>query len=376
MTAVMVLVVVAGPARVGPLHWPLRLQPFLVQSTVVLCAVLLSRTSSDGRPPAPPGQACCGAARRGGAVARVPALWRQHLLGMLLVGAGVAVVWWCLRRGWRGTGVGVAAVAAAAFTIGVGALQHAYFTEPPSPERNMPPLARDYLRPLPVARGDVMVVGDTGADLESSPVWARDALTGSAWYLGRQPVQNMYTTISFRAYKDRYCTSTTADLSRLLDELFSTGRRPDPSRRPAGGEHPAAGRADFPDRNLLSAPPGWRVVASTVRTVTLGAPAPGAGSRKAGVTSPGTSVVLRSASDRPPGSRSGTCRLAVAAWCSVPWPGRLNRTDVGRLGDPVDGYLLRRRPCPREPPRNRHGGVRRPDGPSRWRPGGRRSRSA
>jgi hypothetical protein len=41
--AAVTLLVVLGPAHVGVLRWPLRLQPFLVQALVVLCAVLVSR---------------------------------------------------------------------------------------------------------------------------------------------------------------------------------------------------------------------------------------------------------------------------------------------------------------------------------------------
>lgn len=342
MSVVMVLVVV-GPARVGPLRWPLRLQPFLVLSLVVLCAVLLSgfvlrRPSARRLLGSLLWVLLAGVA----ATVRAPELWVAHLVGVAVVGAGIGVVWWRVvaHVGHRPTRS--AALSAAAFTLAIAAVQHGYFSEPPSPERHMPELARDYTRPLTHARGDVMVVGNTSASLEADPSWARDFLTGSAWYLNGHPVQNTYTTINYRAYQDRYCTEHDGSTCpELLDTLFS--REPSTGARRVdllGVSTLLLVRADFPDRTPGPPPAGWRVAAQTPRSLTWvrRAPVPGAG--RPVWTSPGTSVSVTSvdartarfAVDRVP-SRGGRVVLSALAW-----PGY--RTDVGHLADPVDGYLL------------------------------------
>jgi hypothetical protein len=206
----------------------------------------------------------------------------------------------------------------------------------------MPALAQDYLRPLPAAQGDVLVVGDTGTALQKDPAWARESLSGSAWYLGPHRVLNGYTTISFRAYRDHYCIDYDGSTcSRLLDELFSiepiTGRR--------RVDLLSVGtlllvRADFPDRDLTSPPRGWRVAASTSRAVTWVRRTPAPGAARPVWTSPGTTLVARPGDDR---SVRFTVRRVPATggrvvMSALAWPGFA--TDVGRLAQPVDGYLL------------------------------------
>jgi hypothetical protein len=343
LMSVLMVLVVLGPARVGPLRWPLRLQPFLVLSLVVLCAVLLSgfvvrRPSVRRLLSSLLWVLLAGVA----ATVRAPELWVEHLVGVAVVGAGIAVTWWRVvahagRRPPRS-----AALAVAVFTMALAAVQHGYFAQPPSPERHMPPLARDYTRPLAQARGDVMVVGNTGESLENDASWAKDFLTGSAWYLNGHPVQNTYTTINFRAYKDRYCTDYEGSTCpALLDTLFSREQSTGARRVDLLGVSTLLlVRADFPDRSLVTPPTGWRVAAETRRSVTWvrRAPVPGAG--RPVWTSPGTSVSVRSVGarsarfvvDRVP-SRGGKVVLSALAW-----PGY--RTDVGHLAEPVDGYLL------------------------------------
>jgi hypothetical protein len=341
-TAVMVLVVVAMPQQVGPLRWPLRLQPFLVQGVVVLTAVLLSRhvVRRPSRRRLALGLCWLGLAGLVAAV-RAPTLWPGHLLALVGAAGGFVAVWWCLGRPGA-VSLRSGAVGAAGLTLVLGLLQHVVLPEPPSPERNMPALAQDYRRPLPAAQGDVMVVGDTGTALQDDPAWARESLSGSAWYLGSHRVQNGYTTINFRAYRDRYCIDYDGSTCpRLLDELFSA--EPTTGRRRV--DLLSVGtlllvRADFPDRDLTSPPAGWRVAASTPRTVTWvrRTPAPGAASPV--WTSPGTTVVTRSGDDR---SVRFTVRRVPAGggrvvMSAMAWPGFA--TDVGRVAKPVDGYLL------------------------------------
>ncbi len=337
--AVLMLLVVDGPARLGPLRWPLRLQTFLVEMAVVALAVALSRFGLR-RP----------SARRLGlsllwvvlaaavAVVRAPQVWAGHLLSAALVGAGVVAVWLLVRAG---RGPVPPALAVAVVTLAALAVQHGYYPTPPSPDRNLPAALAGYQRPLAHARGDVMVVGDSESRLEADPAWTGDFLVGSAWYLNPHRVQNGYTTISFRAYYDRYCMTYQGNTCpAALDTLFA--------REPVTGERRVdllgvstllLVRADFPGRSLR-APSGWHVADADARAVTWvrDRPVPGAG--RPVWTSAGTAVSVRGVDDR---SARFTVEQVPAAGgrvvlSTLAWPGY--HTDVGTLADPVDGYLL------------------------------------
>jgi len=341
-TAVMVLVVVALPEQVGPLRWPLRLQPFLVQGAVALTAVLVSRYAvrRPSRRRLALGLSWLVLAGLTAAV-RAPVLWPGHLLALVGAAAGLVAVWWCLGRPGAAS-LRTGAIGAAGLTVVLGLLQHLVFPGPPSPERHLPALAQDYRRPLPAAEGDVLVVGDTGTALQEDPAWARESLSGSAWYLGPHRVQNGYTTISFRAYRERYCIEYDGSTCpQLLGELFST----EPTTGRLRVDLLSVGtlllvRADFPERDLMAPPPGWRVAASTSRTVTWVRRTPAPGAARPVWTSPGTTLVPRPGDDRsvrftvrrvpPTGGR-----VVISA---IAWPGFA--TDVGRVAQPVDGYLL------------------------------------
>lgn len=341
MVVVMVLVAAFAPARLGPIRWPTRLEPFLVQAVVVLAAALVSRHVVD-RPSRRRLALVLGWVALAGVVAglRAPSIRTGTAVGVLLVALLSAAAWWWAVRRPAG-GLRLAALAAAGVTLALGGVQHGFFPAVPSPERNMPALARDYLRPLPGARGDVVVVGDTNTRLKDDPAFAAEALSGSAWYLSGHPVQNTYTTISFRAFHERYCFAYEGSTCpAVLDALFST----EPTTGMLRVDLLAVStlmlvREDFPGRNLAAAPGGWRVTASTPRTVTWVRthPVPGAG--RPVWSSPRTSVRVISADDR-------TVRFATRAPAGggrvllsrLAWPGY--HVDGGEVGTSVDGYLL------------------------------------
>jgi hypothetical protein len=342
VTAVTLLVVI-GPARVGPLRWPLRLQPFLVQGLVVLCAVVVSRYAV--RRPSPRrllGSLLWVALAGLVAVVRLPEGWPGVAVGAVVVAAGLTVLW-LVARGPRPRPVlWAAAGAAVAFSLVLTVLQHGYFPEPPSPERNLPARAADYRQQLGTARGDVMVVGDVDDVIQPTPAAVADFLDGSAWYLNGHPVQNTYTTIGFQDFRDRYPYEYDGSTHPVvLDALFST--EPTTGLRRVdllGVSTLLLVRADFTPRRLHSPPAGWRVADSTTYAVTWVRrhPVPGAGSPV--WTSPGTAVSTVSTDDRgtrfrvdalpPTGGRVALSLLA--------WPGY--GTDTGSLRAPLDGYLV------------------------------------
>ena len=342
MTALMFLVVI-GPAQVGPLRWPLRLQPFLVQFLVVLCAVLVGRfvVRRPSRRRLLAGLVWVGVA---GAVAwvRYPPGWAWLVAAVLVVAAGVVVAWVLVRGPRSHRRLSLGAGVAVGFCVVLTVVQHAAYPDVPSPDRNLPETAPAFRQQLTRAQGDVMLVGNVARLLKADPSVTSDFLTGSAWYLNPSPVQNMYTTIGFQKYVTRYSLeydgSTSPD---LLDTLFTTEPSTGALRVDLLGVSTLLlVRADVPADRIDAPPAGWRVAESTPLAVTWVRrdPVPGAG--RPVWSSAGTSVSLVSASDRTARFRvdqvpAGGGRVALS---TLAWPGY--RTDVGKLGDPVDGYLL------------------------------------
>lgn len=334
------LVVVDGVARLGPLRWPLRLQPFLVLLLAVAVVVLLTRFRVPLVSARRLGIALGWVLLAGVAVTvRAPDLWGAHVLGVLLVGAAVALAWFVVRRE---LGLPLAAAAGGAVTLLAFGLQHGAFPDPPSPERNLPAAVADYRTQLGGARGDVVVLGDVESLVEEEPAATRELLVGSAWYLNPHPVQNTYTTVSNDAYYDRYCMHYEGvTCPEALPTLFS--------REPVTGERRvdllgistiAMVRRDFTDRRLQSPPPGWHVARSSRWTVTWvrDDPVPGAG--RPVWTSRGTHVAGVTSDDREVSFRvrSVPARGGQVVLSRIAWPGY--RTDTGSFADPVDDYLL------------------------------------
>jgi hypothetical protein len=331
--------VVEGPSQVGPLRWPLRMEPFLVEAAVVALGVAWSRfgVRRPSRRRLWLSLAWVGTA---GLVSllRAPSHWESHVVGVLVVGAGLTAVWRLIRDGLT---VRVAACAAA-FTLAGLAVQHGFYGTPPSPQRNAPTSLAAYRTPLAGAVGDVFQVGGADHLLQSEPAFQGDLLLGSAWYLNPHSVQSTYSAIGFAAYGQRYCTSYQgSSCVKLLTRLFT--REPTTGQRRVdllGVSTLLLVRPDFSPRTLRHPPPGWRVAAATPNTVlwVRRHPVPGAG----GVawSSPGTSVTHVDAA-------SGGTSFRVAALPAsggtvvlslLDWPGY--STDVGSLVDPVDGYLV------------------------------------
>jgi hypothetical protein len=186
-----------------------------------------------------------------------------------------------------------------------------------------------------------MQVGASDNLLQTDPP-GDDLLLGSAWYLDRHPVQSTYTTISFLAYKNRYCAYYQGDTcAEALSTLFSveptTGlRRVDL----LGVSTLMLISQDFPQSRLDHPPSGWRVAARTTNTTlwVRRQPLPGAGA--VAWSSPGTQVSDVAIADSGTSfkvtgvpSTGGTVVLSL-----LDWPGY--HTDVGSLSDPVDGYLV------------------------------------
>jgi hypothetical protein len=333
------LVIVDGLGQLGPLRWPLRLQPFLVEATVVVLAVTWTRFG-----PARPSRRRLAVSLGWVAVAGLlsvhwaDSLWRSHLLAVAVVGAGLVLLWWLVRAGRPAR----AAIAAGLLTLVVLGVQHAAFPDLPSPNRWPPTDLAGFRAPLSGAVGDVMQVGASDNLLQSNPPGRGDMLLGSAWYMNPHQVQSTYTTISFLTYKNRYCAYYQGDTcTEALAALFSV--EPTTGMRRIdllGVSTLMLISKDFPQHRLDHPPSGWRVAARTTNTTlwVRTEPLPGAGA--VAWSSPGTSVSDVSIGDTGTSFRvdqvpaeGGRVVLSLLAW-----PGYA--TSVGSLADPVDGYLV------------------------------------
>lgn len=340
LVTLVTLLVVDGPARFGPLRWPLRLQTFLVHAVVLVVVVALAhftvRHVSRRRLALSLAWVVVAGAV---AVVRAPEVTGGHVVSVGLVGGALVVLWWLARRSrsWVAFGAFAGVV-----TLLAGAWQHAAYPEPPSPERNLPAARADYERPLAGAAGDVMVVGDPEAVLRDDPAATAELLVGSAWYLTGHRVQNTYTAVSHGEYRDRFCVNYLGNTCpELLDTLFAA--------EPSTGEQRVdllgvstllLVRADLPAQRLESPPPGWHVADTGRWTVTWVRDEPVAGAGEPVWSTPGAVVT-------PLSSDGGTTTFRVedlpaaggrVVLSTLAWPGF--RTDVGEVTDPVEGYLL------------------------------------
>jgi hypothetical protein len=336
---VVTAVMVDGPDQLGPLRYPLRLAPFLVLGLAVLAMAAWGRFGL-ARPSARRLALSCAWVVLAGveSVTRAPSEVVAPLCSVLLVGAGLGLLWWLLRTGRRGW---LAPVAGAVTLAGLG-VQHAFYPTPPSPQRNAPTELATYRAMYPQAVGNVLQVGDSESELQSDPAAASELPVGSAWYLTGLTSQSTYTAISEAAYKDRYCvyyqgSSCPGLLHRLFAVEPTTGReRVDL----LGVGSLLLVRGQVPSASIASPPPGWRVAASNRYAVLWTRRTPVAGAGSVAWTSGGTTLshVRASATattfrvDRI-GPDGGTVVLRL-----LDWPGYA--TSVGSLADPVDGYLV------------------------------------
>ncbi|HEX3295747.1 MAG TPA: hypothetical protein VHR85_02925 [Nocardioides sp.] len=339
VVTVVTLGIVAGPSQLGPLRYPLRMQPFLVLAFAVLLMVAWTRFGLARPAPVRLGLSCAWVVLAAvESAVRAPSEWPAQACSVVLVGAALALLWWLLRSGRRAW----LAPVAGAVTLAAFGTQHVFFRTPPSPQRNAPTELAAYQGWYPRAVGDLLEVGTTQPLVQTHPGAARDLPIGSAWYLTGISSSSTYTAISHAAYKDRYCVYYEGSTCpALLATLFSV--------EPATGQERVdllgvssllLVRDSYRARTVAHPPPGWRVAERTPYAVlwTRRAPLPGAGS--VAWTSPGTSVSAVDAGatstafrvDRVPAS-GGTVVLRL-----LDWPGY--STSKGSIEDPVDGYLL------------------------------------
>ncbi|WP_377641542.1 hypothetical protein [Oryzobacter terrae] len=339
--ALLVLVVwILGPSAIGPLRWPSRVLPALAVPLVVLLVVIASRCLPERVPRGRLVLSVVWVLAAGYVVvAREPEQLKAAGAGALLVVAALVVAAWSLRlrRAWLTTGVVLAS------TLAVLAFQLVVNPRPGAEDRRMPAAPAQYAGRIPSAEGDVMVLGNAVGRVVREPSIADDLLIGASWYLDPHDVQNGYTTISFTAFRDRFCrmfngATCSKALARVLADEPTTG---EPWVDLLSVSTLVLFRPSFPDTDLASAPDGWSVTQETQHTVvwTRDEPLPTAGGVVA--TTAGTTVSAERVSDRevdlrvtgvaPEGGMVTLSRLA--------WPGYT--VEGARLAAPLDDMLVR-----------------------------------
>ncbi len=345
---VLTLAWVIGPNQIGPIRWPIRVLPILTLFVVISAVIALARARVD--------RVSVGRLRASLVILAVAAFIAVSrnidsaaaiVAGTGVVALGLLLAWITLRGvaspGARKPRSNPAAVLViAVVTSAVVVLQHSFFPQPPSANRNMPTSLAGYAGQASAAVGDVFVVGDPEQALVNDPRTAADFLIASSWYINPQSVQNEYTTIGYRSYVQRYCVrynGTTCPT--VLQTLFA--------------DDPATGvprvdllsistlqifRSDFTDQQLASAPTGWYVAASTPSALTWVRDDPLPTSGGVSWSSAGTQVSVVSESAR-------TLVLSVGevptgggrvVLSRLDWPGY--QVNGAGHAAPTDGYLL------------------------------------
>jgi hypothetical protein len=332
-------VMVAGPSQVGPLRYPLRLQPFLVLGLAVLVPVAWSRfrLARPSRTRLALSWLWVGLAAAE-SVLRASSQWAAQVCSAVLVAAALWLLWWLVRAGRRSW----LAPVAGAVTLAAFGVQHGFFSAPPSPQRNAPTELAAYQDLYPRAVGDLMQVGDSESAVRSGAAAARGLPVGSAWYLTHVTSQSTYTAISHAAYKDRYCVYYQgSSCPQLLGTLFSV--EPTTGRERVdllGVSSLLLVRGAVPATAVAHPPAGWQVAERSRYAVLWTRTTPVAGAGSVAWTSPGTvvshvHVEAGRTTFRVDGVASGGGTVVLRL---LDWPGYT--TSVGSLADPTDGYLL------------------------------------
>ncbi len=337
-----------GPNQVGPLRWPIRVMPFLTLSVMVLFAVLWSKAVLR-RPPL----------RRlvfslilpvGATYLIISRFWEHRWMtfaSLVVVVVGLIAVWALARWGGGGSPNGhvsrprVVAVFLAAWSLGVVGLQHHYYPSPTAVDRNMPATIAGYSTQAASALGDVMMVGNPEPAVLRNTGAVRDFLIASSWYVNPHPVQNVYSTIGFTAYNERYgLRFDGATYPDLLTTLFESEPRTGRQRADLlsiSSLHIV--RREQSETTVMNPPAGWRVGGQTPWAVTWvrNQPVPSAG----GVvwSSPGLDVTQLSSTTREVRLRVNQAPTdgGVVVLSRLAWPGY--SVQGGALAPPTDGYL-------------------------------------
>jgi len=330
---------VLGPSAIGPLRWPARALPALMVPLVVLLAVVASRClrMRVSWPRVALSLAWVAAAVYV-VVARDPQNLEQAVAGGALVVVALGMTAWSLRHRGARTTTGLVLVT----TVALLAVQFAVNPIPVAADRRMPSAAAGYDGRIPSATGDVMVLGNAGRRVITKPAIADELLIGASWYLNPKNVQNGYTTISFRRFRDRFCrTFNGGTCAKALPAVLAveptTGR---PWADLLSVSTLVLFRPSFPQTDLMQPPEGWRLSGVTQYTAvwTRDERLPTAGGVVA--TSAGSAVAEEHVTDREVrfrvtrvGAGGGTVTLSRLAW-----PGY--SVEGGELLAPVEGILV------------------------------------
>lgn len=227
------LMIVLGPSYLGVLRFPTRLMAYVVLIVVVVTATLVDRVrlSEITR-----GRSRAALAWVAGATylawSSSPDQWKVQLGTGALVFAAVAASLLLLRRATSGAAPRAATAAAvfmAVCSVGfVGVQHHFYNGTQTSSSHRYPSSVDGYDDQVRDGVNDLLVVGAASSTSPTTGILG-ETLVANTWYLNPNvEAQNVYTTISFKAYADQNCMDHLGDtcpelLARLWEKEPTTG---------------------------------------------------------------------------------------------------------------------------------------------------------
>ncbi|KRD47469.1 hypothetical protein ASE27_03880 [Oerskovia sp. Root918] len=336
------------PTVMGPLRYPSRMMPYLALTAILLIAVLLSLARATEityrRLFVAWGLAAFGAFL---AWAQAPNMYKAHVASFLLVALATAVLftlWKASGRRKPYIGQGSAAVVAVVALTSLAALvlQHAIIRAPAWPDQGLPATISGFQKQLPGAVNDTLVVGDPQKVIDEPGLWD-ETLQANTWYANPASVLNRYQLVGFSAFNATLCLEYLGGTCpELLRDLFKVRDQTGMSLvDEIRIDTIQIIKGDVPRRLWAEVPDGWHIVQdgdltqTWVRDVPLG-PAGGVVWASPGVTvseSARTNTSVTFTVDALPQSGDRT-----VAFSRLSWPGY--STSAGRIGEPVDSFLL------------------------------------
>ncbi len=319
-----------GPTEIGPLRWPVRVQPYVALAVILIAvsgsAGLRWRSQTTSRAiltlaalPLLGGWLVLGDS---------PANWKTDMVGLGLVLAALASSWFVLRRPAIPLAAVVFLIAASACTV---LFQRFVAPAPALPDWGLPTTTSDLQSQLVGAKGDTYVLGTRDA---LNPGMFVESSLANAWLVNPTEVQNGYGVIGFRSYAellgvDYLGLNSPTALKVLLSDAAGTDQTYSDL---FGIQNLQIWRSSYPQLDLAAPPSGWQVADEGVETVVWSRIADTAPVGDIGYVSPGlsattvqmapdsTTIEVTNETDDP-----GVIVLKRLAWpgYSIEGPGRL-----------------------------------------------------
>lgn len=318
-----------GPSVIGPLRFPIRLMPYLGLATIILTAILVSRSVLVVTKSRVVALAVVGALGLYLSVAEFPRGGAGQLASVALACGGVLGMAWLNRAR-----PALLPTLVAVLTVGTLGLQIASAPKTPLPDFGLPGTAAAYRGIVPTDAGAIYAAGDPRT---LNDPWAFTSL-GNGWSISGASSANVYSPVGFAAIGDELCIETHGVACPAgAKKVFAV----DPTTGRTVADLLGFGLVQVLGSRPAALPPdGWRVVSRNDQSVLWQRTTSVQDVGSVAWTQPGVQLTRVSNSDR---EVSFTVESAPADGGKVvlsrlAWPGYT--TNGGTIVDPLRGYLL------------------------------------